>query len=59
MQELEKMPVDLCPKARWFYNEIVDIVDHYFSGNENDNTTIDNILKDSKGNSGIELRNSH
>ncbi|WP_235218606.1 hypothetical protein [Paenibacillus sp. FSL R7-269] len=45
MQELEKMPVDLCPKARWFYNEIVDIVDHYFSGNENDNTTIDDILK--------------
>lgn len=45
MQELEKMPVELCPKARWFYNEIVDIVDHYFSVNENDNTTIDDILK--------------
>lgn len=31
LQELEKMPVDLCPKARWFYDEIVDIVERYFS----------------------------
>lgn len=45
LQELEKMPVDLCPKARWFYDEIVEIVDRYFSEKENDNNTIDNILR--------------
>lgn len=45
LQELEKMPVDLCPKARWFYDDIVDIVDCSFSERENDNNTIENILK--------------
>jgi len=45
LQELEKMLVDLCPKARWFYDEIVDLVDQYFSEKENDTNTIDSIIK--------------
>ncbi|WP_145045390.1 Imm3 family immunity protein [Paenibacillus xylanexedens] len=45
LQELEKMTVDLCPKARWFYDEIVDIVNRYFSEKENENNIIEIILK--------------
>ncbi|POR27204.1 Imm3 family immunity protein [Paenibacillus polymyxa] len=43
--ELEKMPVDLCPKARWFYNEIVDKINTYFVGAESVEDTIDHVME--------------
>ncbi|MGG4094998.1 Imm3 family immunity protein [Paenibacillus lautus] len=43
--ELEKKPVDLCPKARWFYNEIVDTVNTYFVGAESVEDTIDHVIE--------------
>lgn len=43
--ELEKLPVDLCPKARWFYKETVSTVNNYFMESENIDDSITYVIK--------------
>ncbi|CAH1226391.1 Imm3 family immunity protein [Paenibacillus sp. JJ-223] len=42
--EIEKMPTDFCPKARWFYEEITDKVNDLFVKSVNIEETIDHVI---------------
>jgi len=44
LKALEKMPVDLCPKVRWFYDEIVNTINTLFFNCEKIEDVMNNVL---------------
>lgn len=45
LAELENMPVDLCPRARWFYEEIIHFVNNHFMESGNIDDSINYVIK--------------
>jgi len=44
LKEIEKVPVDLCPSARWFYEEINEVVNYFFENSNRPEETTEQII---------------